>query len=419
MIAVKKSSDRKLFSFLEKNILAYPKTNAIKKLLNEVLLWIYTFNTIFVPYDNFMLKKLSFVMLIMLNILGIVNYLFRGRESMMIVVFGIIMPIYTIVKSYALTGNLTGNLMSGYTGMIILLYYVIKKYKINYGMIFNVCLLMLASFICVSVIMDFVGFMSVFQNPVLRWMHLTDNAEIGKGGQYFSGYYIFIKTTPMMIVGVAYQIDRKNIPFALLLLAALILSGTRGNAILGLGVFAVCFVLKEERRFNRILIIVLTIIAALYFIIKFDLFSVYSKYADTKGSGDKIRKTTLPSIFMSWQEKPLSFLTGQGYTSEFYNFGRQKYESDVELSYWNLLRRVGLGCFIVMMAGYLYPAFSMLKKKIVNVKALAYIAYLAGCYVNPLLYTSTGVTVLLYMFCIAFINQDDEKRNNIMKMIRS
>ena len=73
MIAVKKSSDRKLFSFLEKNILAYPKTNAIKKLLNEVLLWIYTFNTIFVPYDNFMLKKLSFVMLIMLNILGIVN----------------------------------------------------------------------------------------------------------------------------------------------------------------------------------------------------------------------------------------------------------------------------------------------------------------------------------------------------------
>ena len=50
-----------------------PNRIYIMPLINEILLWLYTFGTIFNPYDNFMLKKGSFVLLIAINIINIIN----------------------------------------------------------------------------------------------------------------------------------------------------------------------------------------------------------------------------------------------------------------------------------------------------------------------------------------------------------
>lgn len=392
-----------------------PNRIYIMPLINEILLWLYTFGTIFNPYDNFMLKKGSFVLLIAINIINIINQDLNEDETAIVYLFGIVLPVYTIFKSYVLTHNLIGNLLSGYTGMIVLLYFIIKKYNINFVRILNVCLLLLAFFLCFSALMDVLGIMTVFQNPVLHWMHNTENADIGRGSQYFMGYYLFIKTTPMMIVGIPYQMMKKKYHYAIILLIALVLSGTRANAILGMGVFFVCYIIKEKKLVNRVGIIGLAIAFAVFCLIKFDLISVYMDYARTKGSGDKIREYTLPSIFMSWKLNPISFFTGQGYTSSFYNFGRQRWEDDVELAYWNLLRRVGFWCFIAMMAGYIAPAVHLLKKKKLSMMLIAYLAYMVGCYVNPLLYTSTGVTILLYMFCVSYRNADT--RRSVIKSI--
>ena len=130
----------------------------------------------------------------------------------------------------------------------------------------------------------------------------------------------------------------------------------------------------------------------------------YVAYTSAKESGDLVRSETLLSIVSEWKRDALSFVIGQGYTKTFYNVGRMAWTYNVELSYWNLLRQVGLFCFIFIIYCYTKPIISMLRHKGNYPIILSYAAYLIGCYVNPLLYSSTGVTAMLFAYCYAYIN---------------
>lgn len=370
--------------------------------MNEILLWIYLFNAIFIPYDNFGLKKISFFLLVILNIDVIFYGIKNGKESIAVILMGLILPIFTIFISSIVTGDLVGNFLSGYTGMILLVYYIVKKNEIDFISIYLKITLLLAFFVDVSALLDMVGIQSVFSNPILSWMYSTSNANIGKSPVYVLGYYLFIKTTPMMFVTLGVLLNRKKYVLSFLVLVALILSGTRANAALGILIFGSAFIIAEKNRARRILLIIFIISLVSYILIGQGMLAKYIAFSSMKANSDSIRQLTLPSIIDTWKKKPISFILGQGYTSKFYNAGRMEWSSDSELAYWNLLRRIGFIPFVLMMYCYFMPIKKVIKKKRTPAIAIGYIAYLVGAYVNPFLYTSTGLTVLLFMYCYAF-----------------
>ena len=379
--------------------LNYSVAGGTKHYINLFLLWIYVFNTVFIPYDDFMLKKISYVLLLILNMREIINGCRLTKENLVIILFGIMLPLYTIIKSAIITHEFLSNFMSGYTGMILLLYFVINKYKINFIHILNLCLFALSLLICISAFLDLIGVISVLSNPILQWLYDTSNANIGKGTQYISGYYIFIKTSPMLLVGLGYHIQNKKYVSAIIFTFALILSGTRANAILAILVFGIGLLVRERTIKRQYLMFLIVISIGVVVLVGTSGVDRFIEFNASKSSSDMVRERTVPSIIKSWKDNPLSFITGQGYSGEFYNYGRKTFNADSELSYWNLLRRVGIFCFVLIIGCYLYPIWSNRKSKNMYSIVFAYIAYLVGCYVNPLLYTSTGVTVLLYMLC--------------------
>ena len=383
-----------------------------RKTINTFLIVIYTFNAIFISYDNFGLKKLSFILLVILNIDRLLNSFRKKGVYRMVLLFGMFLPIYTILKSSLFTGNFIADFLYGYTGMILLLYIIIDKDGIDFIKIIMINLFLLAVFIDLCALFDFAGIMSIYRNPILVWMDLSESADVGKGGFYLLGYYIFVKTSPMLLLGLGYYTEKRNIFISVVILLALFLSGTRANAILGILAFGVCLMINEKNTFRRLLMVAIVVASAFYILFGQDMLNKYLLYASSKIGGDAVRAGTLPSIFKSWKDDPLSFFVGQGYSSSFYNLGRMSYTSDVELSYWNLLRRVGLFCFVLFMVGYFYPLIKYIKIKRRYVMPIFYLAYLVGAYINPLLYTSSGVTVLLLMYVMAYEKQCISESSN-------
>ena len=182
------------------------------------------------------------------------------------------------------------------------------------------------------------------------------------------------------------------------MIGALLLNGTRANlAMLFVTiVFYACFLLRDK--FFRWIVILLAGCALMILFLDGRVFDFVIDIFQRKSSGDVTRAGHLKGIFEVWEANPLKFFVGSGYNSEFYSYGINDYTSNVELSYWNLLRQIGLFSFVAFMFAYLYPIVRLVKKKESYIYILAYVVYLAIAYTNPFLYSSTGVTMLLFMY---------------------
>ena len=161
------------------------------------------------------MKKVSFAVLIVLNADVVINGILSGKESRAVTLMGVFLPLYTIIKSAALTGNFLSDLLSGYTGMILLMLFVIRKNEIDFPRILVATGILLALFIDICVFLDIIAVQPVLSNPILSWMHSTSNANIGKSSSYPLGYYIFIKTTPILIVCLGFLVYKKKYAFAI------------------------------------------------------------------------------------------------------------------------------------------------------------------------------------------------------------
>ena len=127
-----------------------------------------------------------------------------------------------------------------------------------------------------------------------------------------------------------------------------------------------------------------------------DLVEYIEYMFEFKKANDTIRSLTLESLFNTWSEHPGTLLYGNGYAAEFYDIGRGKMVDNAELSYWLMLWRLGLVGFAILIIMFVLPIITLIK--IDMTLAIAYGAYLVVAYTNPLLYSSTGVTVLLYVY---------------------
>ena len=387
-----------------------------RKNLSLVLVVLYLFNAIFLPNDTFFVKKASFILVILINIDIIIKKLFSFKElpleEKIVFVFALFLPIYTILKSIILTGNVLENIMIGYSGAILLLFFIVDAYDIDFSNLFITISFSLAIFIILIALLDYLNVLSIYSNPVVKWMKKTENSFISKRSYNLFDYYIFIKSSPLLIMALGLLIDKRKYILSLVVLIALFLSGTRGNFIFGLLTFVIGLLLVVKQKKQRLVVLCLLLLGFVYVFVIKGVFNSFINLTKAKSFGDNYKISTAKIIIDTWKNNPLSFFIGQGYSSTFYNYVIDQWISETEISYFNLLRRVGVFCFVLMMYCFFKPFFTSVKNRAITPAIVGYGAYFMGAFFNPLLYYSTGITVLLSAYVYVYI----DKRPNSLEV---
>ncbi|MCR5726954.1 MAG: hypothetical protein K6G24_05760 [Lachnospiraceae bacterium] len=381
------------------------------KPLCELLLIIYTVNTVFFPQDTFHLKIVS---LIALLVIGVRCWMVTEVEKP-ILVFGLFLTAFTIIMSIVVTGDIVGNIRGGYMGFILLLWPIIKYYRIDFEKILMRIIVVMAWFIVALAMLDYFKIIPLVGNPVTEWFNSTDNGGITKLGDNIYNYWIFLKASPMLVIAMPYCYKKKSYINFLLVFAAMFFSGTRANQIISILGFASCIIFIKDETLKITVKVLFFILVFVAIINEGSLLAYFKEYFAKNSSGDAIRRATKEAIIASWREKPLSLFTGAGYTGAIFDPMRKEMMPIVEVSYWNLLRQVGLFPFIMMMGMFLYPLYRLVRDYRKLAYAAAYLGYLAICYNDPLLYSSTGMTVLLFMYYTCFKDTQENKpgRNDL------
>lgn len=415
------------YQYTDSTLISKGKIFKIRRELNTILLFVFAFNAIFLPADTFELKKIALILLLLLN--GDCFLRMRDKGERLIFFFGFVVTSVSIFTSFLWTKDLFDNIRVGYVGYILLLYPIIRQYRIDFLKMAWHILTAMAYFIVLMGALDLFGVISMYDNQYLMWIYETDNAFVGKGEHLAIGYVIFMKASPMLFLSLAYcflrpkellepiSFQRLKYVNALVIAIALVLTGTRANLLL-CAVFAMfCFVYQKRSRLKQMLLLAALALVALYLLSDGRLIQMVWEMFARKAGGDEVRDKTMSSILWVWQDNPKRFLLGSGFSSTFWNTGRGEFVSSVELSYWNLIRQVGIVQFVVMMIGYLYPAMRMLKERRNTLVVLGYFCYLIVAYTNPLLHSSTGMTVLLMMYCLCFCQDGtiDTERQDLLE----
>lgn len=379
----------------------------------KLLVFVFILNVIVLPADNFNLKIVSLLLLLIVSIHDII--VAEKTDDKIISFFGAILTSLSIVSSILLTGSFD-NIMLGYSGYILLLYFPIKKYRINFEKLFYGVLKWFSIFIVVMMLLDIIHLVDMYNNPILMWFNQTDNAMIGKGSHLSIGYQMFFKTSTLFFVALCHSLKRREFISVILYSLTIIVSGTRANILMLAFTVILYFCFLYQNRRVRLVFRIVCFALAIAILVDGRLVESIMDMFARKASSDEVRDGHLKGIFEFWKEAPIKFLIGSGYSSEFYSYGIKNMTANVELSYWNLLRQVGLFLFIPMMVMYLYPAFKLLKIKRHQEIVLAYVVYLVIAYTNPFLYSSTGMTLLLYMYILYFTSKKEICREkNILR----
>lgn len=379
--------------------IAYKKLSLSVEMINKVFLCVFLFNVVFIPNDSFHLKIISLLFLLIFNIPTLLHI--KSFDEKVVVGLGLVLTSFAILWSIILTGEIITNIRMGYPGYILLLYPAIKKYSINFKRYLFFILKLLAYVVVVCALLDFTRILDMYSNPLLMWFSESENAMVGKGSELPIYYMIFIKTSPMFFFCLLDCLRRKQYLNSLVITAAIVLSGTRANLLMMVICLGVYFCFLHKSRKVRRFCLCAAVVAAVVLILDGRVVNFVIDMFTRKASSDDVRDGHLKGIFEVWKNSPLKFIIGSGFSTEFYSYGVEKMTANIELSYWNLLRQLGFFPFCFFVAMYLYPLFRLIKKREYT-QSFAYLVYLAIAYTNPFLYSSTGVTVLLYVYLICF-----------------
>ena len=387
------------------------KAEDVFRKINIFLVWIFFLNAMYIPADTlFNMKKVSLVLLLLLNLR--LYFSNRPNYSFRIIGYGFGLTLFSIVYSIALTGEIGTNINSGYVGCILLLLPIAVYYNIDLEKIFVVTMKIMAVFIVVMGILHLVGMMNVYKNPILMWLYYTDNAKVNPNAVTIIGFSIFLLASPVLVILLPYFIKNRNVVWTIITACALFFSGTRANVLCGIACVVCCLILKKTGLVSKAFIVLIVLICLAAVITDGSLINYFHGWSENKVGGDVVRDETLTSIFSYWNDNPFSLVSGSGFSSVFYSEGRKEFVSNAELSYWILLRRVGIPLFIVFMSMFLYPVYRLMKDESQRLIAIGYLFYLIIAYTNPLLYGSTGMTVVLVMYYLCHIQ--DNKNNSLV-----
>ena len=230
---------------------------------------------------------------------------------------------------------------------------------------------------------------------------------------------IFYKTSPLLVFPLSYYLYRLLIVrqrkylflnSLLLVLTALTLyfSGTRANLIslIFIIVFYLGYAIYRKSKIWFLFFIAFGILIA------FSLLpSIVTTFFSKQEVSNVKKLEHLFSYFNYFNHHLLSLLFGQGIGGIFYASGLHRFINESELTYLELIRIWGGIIAFIFVVIILLPLFVQIKTKRLSHVFIAYLAYLFIVGTNPLLLSSTGMLMLVYVFSISFGNYGVLKRD--------
>lgn len=338
---------------------------------------------------------------------------------------GLFMPFYALsvgIINGALHNLPLGKLVYFNSFFFFLMALVVASEKVDLTVLFNRSSLLIVAMtlgLYAALIFDPQGFGSLY-----KYFVVNKGAAIYSLRTYGNMplLMIFYKTSPLLVFPLSYYLYRifidssKKAPFShylLILLTAvtLFLSGTRANllSLILIVIFYLGFFVyrKSKSWFVLVagfgLVIFLLVFPSLWNIlmsrhetsniIKFGYFSSYADY---------------------FNGHLLSLIFGQGIGGRFFAHGLHEYMDVTELTYIELIRVWGIPITAIFGVILIWPLVMQIRTKKLNHLFIAYLAYLFIAGTNPLLLSSTGMLVLVYVFSSSFMPSEihGQKYNN-------
>ena len=371
--------------------------NSSKRSINTVLLAFFVLVCMLMPVDVFSIKKVLMVLLVSINFLTVFTALNTSR-NLYIMFFGFLFPSLLIAYSVILTGDWSTSFSRSYVLYMLLLIFVIQKYRIDYEHILLSGATVVMAITLLLFVLDITGISSVntgyIRNDIIYKYKI---GLMGKNTSYPFYYKIFLKTSPLIVFLVFKKFSQGKYLYALLAFAALFVSGTRANVGFTL-IFMLLYSVNHKRKKTLPVLLALALLTALaaalfYAEIRNKLLIAFVSNTQISTT---IRQDMLDSVWALAKQKPWVVLTGTGMGSSFLSLAKQVYLDSFEWSFLDLWRQMGLVFFSVFLIFALYPLRP--RSRIAAEKKYAYMAYLCIAATNPLLFSSTAFLAYIYMY---------------------
>ena len=217
---------------------------------------------------------------------------------------------------------------------------------------------------------------------------------------------IFYKTSPLLVFPLSYYLYRifidssKKVSFSCYLLTILVavtlfLSGTRAN-LLSLFLIPLFYVGFYTYRKSKPWFVLVTAIALLAILLAFP--SLWDVIMNRNEASNLIKFGYFASYADYFHGHLLSLIFGQGIGGKFFAYGLHRYMDVTELTYLELIRVWGIPIAAIFGMILIWPLITEIRSKKISHLFIAYLAFLFIAGTNPLLLSSTGMLVLVYVF---------------------
>lgn len=368
-----------------------------KKTINEILISTFVLVSVIFPGDIYNLKKILFFSICIINLRLIILSLIN-KENSILSLFGFVFPTILFLYSSIITGNIIVSFSRSFAAYMFLIIFVVKYYNLDFEKILinAIRIIMYATILLVT--LDLIGLMSVntgfFRNEI---MYRYGIGLMGKSPMYPFYYKVFFRTSPLLVVLLFKRFNDSNYLTTFLTLFALVISGTRANALFPL-FFLIYFYILYTGNKSKLIKYAFVFFAVIFTVIfSSTLLDVFNETFIVRGKvSDVVRAGHIEGIKELVRNDPWIIIRGSGMGSVFYSYGINDYTSSIEWSYIDLWRQMGFLFFFLFLMFIILPLFY--NNKSGKYKRYAYLAYLCIAATNPLLFSSTSYLMFIYMY---------------------
>lgn len=321
----------------------------------------------------------------------------------------VFMPFYSIsvgLINHYLQNTSFGEIVYFNSFFFFLLILITANEKIELTKIFNYSTLLI-------ILITIVSYSILIYNPNtfgLLYDYFVVNKRVAIYGLRNYGDYtllmMFYKTSPLLVFPLSYYLnqllisqDKKHVLikslFFIAIAITLFLSGTRAN-LLSLLLIVLFYIFYFAYKQSKPLFFILGF--ALLLIATYGLSTLGGILLSASETSNMIKFGHVISYIEHFSNHIGVLIFGQGLGSTFYSSGVNSIVSITELTYFELIRIWGLPITLIFCAILIIPLYKEIKERKMSHRFIAYLAYLFIAGTNPLLLSSTGMLVFVYVF---------------------
>lgn len=225
---------------------------------------------------------------------------------------------------------------------------------------------------------------------------------------FYTPIMINVVTLPICLYHYLSDKKKRNLILSIILTLGLFCAGNRA-CLLSLVLIYALIIAQAMWQYKKMRIILrfLFLICSIFFIV------LLSNVILEKEESNVVKAGHMQSYITLLKENPCTFIIGSGAGSLFYSKGFHKMTALTEITYIEIFRIYGiLGAAYIMMF-FLFPAYKLIRNKKYYheyyPEAIGLIMYILASSMNPYLFTSTGMIVIISLY--QYINNEKQILN--------